>query len=60
MKATIEQVKEILEQAIWRRKSLNWEMQDRDEIPEDLLEALWNTQETIELCKARLAQEATA
>jgi hypothetical protein len=57
MNATIDEVKEILEAAIWRAKSLDWEMQDRDEIPEDLLEALWNTQETIKLCKARLAQD---
>jgi hypothetical protein len=58
MNATIDEVKEILEAAIWRAKRLDWEMQDRDEQPEDLLEALWNTQETIALCKARLAQEA--
>lgn len=58
MEATIEQVKQILHEAIWRRKSLDWEMQDRDEIPEDLHEAMANTQETIRLCKERLAQEA--
>lgn len=60
MEATIEEVKEILEQAIWRAKRLDWEMQDRDDQPEDLLEALWNTQETIAFCKARLAYEAGA
>ena len=57
MHATIEEVTQILHEAIWRRKSLDWEMQPYTDgpVPEDLLEAMANTQETIDLCNARLA-----
>ena len=60
MQATIEEVKEILTYSQMRVKQLDWELQGHTEgeLPADLLEVLWNHQETVALCKERLAQEA--
>lgn len=59
MQATIEEVKEILAYSRMRVKQIDWELQGYTEgpIPEDLLDTLFNHQETVTLCKLRLARE---